>query len=84
MLDLGRTLLYVVEREPAVPAIVARGSSLTCAGWLDRVLRAAVAGLPDERLGQKVTALMRRSISRASVPSTTPTPPRIPGRPRSA
>ena len=32
----------------------------------------------------RLSSVMRRSISRASGPSTTPTPPRIPGRPRSA
>lgn len=44
MLDLGRTFLYVVEREPSAPAIVEGDSPLTYAGWLDRVLR-VVAGL---------------------------------------
>ena len=44
MLDLGRTLLYVVEREPSATAIIDGETALTYRDWLERALR-TVAGL---------------------------------------
>ena len=51
MLDLGRTLLNVTERDPAATAIVEGGATLTCADWLDRVLRVAAGEYELERHG---------------------------------
>ena len=62
MLDLGRTLLYVTEREPAAAAIVDGESALTYGAWLERVL-CVVAGLDAIGLGRGehlVTVLQNR------------------------
>ena len=44
MLDLGRTLLYVAEREPSATAIIDGDTTFTYGEWLQRILR-TVAGL---------------------------------------
>ena len=62
MLDLGRTLLYVTEREPAATAIVDGDVTLTYAAWLKCALR-AVSGLDAIGLGRGdhlVTVLQNR------------------------
>ena len=62
MLDLGRTLLYMTEREPSAIAVIDGDSTLTYAAWLERTLQ-TVAGL--DRLGLRhsdhlVTILQNR------------------------
>ena len=64
VLDLGRTLLYVAEREPSATAIVDGDGDvvLTYGVWLDRTLR-TVAGLDALGLGRGdhlVTVLRNR------------------------
>ena len=62
MLDLGRTLLYVTEREPSTPAIIGGDTTLTYGEWLERTLR-TVAGLDALGLGRGdhlVTILQNR------------------------
>ena len=50
MLDLGRTLLYVAEREPCATAVIDGDVTLTYAAWVERTLR-TVAGLDALGLG---------------------------------
>ena len=50
MLDLGRTLLHVTERDPCAIAVVDGDASLTYRDWLDRVLR-VVAGIDAMAIG---------------------------------
>ena len=62
MLDLGRTLLYVTEREPSATAIIGGETTLTYGEWLARTLR-TVAGLDAIGLrhgGHLVTILQNR------------------------
>ena len=62
MLDLGRTLLYVTEREPSAIAVIDGETTLTYGAWLDRTLR-TVAGLDALGLGRGdhlVTILQNR------------------------
>ena len=62
MLDLGRSLLYVVERDPRATAIIDGDTTLTYHEWLEYVLR-AVAGLDTlglERGDHLVTILQNR------------------------
>ena len=62
MLDLGRTLLYVTEREPSATAIIDGDTTLTYCEWLERTLR-TVAGLDAIGLGRGdhlVTILQNR------------------------
>ena len=68
MLDLGRTLLYVVEREPATTAIADRDSALAYAGWLDRVLR-VVAGLDaiGLRRGDHLVTVLQNRLEAATL-----------------
>ena len=66
MLDLGRTLLYVVEREPTATAVIDGDTSLAYADWLDRVLR-AVAGLDaiGLRRGDHLATILRNRLEAA-------------------
>ena len=68
MLDLGRTLLYVVEREPSATAVIDGDAAFTYAGWLDRVLR-AVAGLDaiGLRHGDHFVTVLRNRIEAAAL-----------------
>ena len=68
MLDLGRTLLYVVEREPSATATADGDSSLAYADWLDRVLR-AVAGLDaiGLRRGDHLVTILRNHLEAATL-----------------
>ena len=68
MLDLGRTLLYVTEREPAATAIVDGDSTLTYADWLDRTLR-TVAGLDaiGVRHGDHLVTILRNRLEAAAL-----------------
>ena len=68
MLDLGRTLLYVVEREPTATAVIDGDSSLAYADWLDRVLR-AVAGLDaiGLRRGDRLATILRNRLEAATL-----------------
>ena len=68
MLDLGRTLLYVVEREPAATAIADGDSALAYAGWLDRVLR-VVAGLDaiGLRRGDHLVTILQNRLEAATL-----------------
>ena len=68
MLDLGRTLLYVVEREPAATAIADGDSMLAYAGWLDRVLR-VVAGLDaiGLRRGDHLVTILQNRLEAATL-----------------
>ena len=68
MLDLGRTLLYVVEREPSATATADGDSSLAYADWLDRVLR-AVAGLDaiGLRRGDHLVTILRNRLEAATL-----------------
>ena len=62
MLDLGRTLLYVVERDPSATAIIDGETTLTYGEWLERTLQ-TVAGLDAIGLGRGdrlVTILQNR------------------------
>ena len=62
MLDLGRTLLYVTEREPSATAIIDGGTALTYRDWREFTLR-TVAGLDAVGLGRGdrlVTILQNR------------------------
>ncbi|MDD9983643.1 MAG: AMP-binding protein [Gammaproteobacteria bacterium] len=62
MLDLGRTLLYVTEREPSATAIIDGDTTLTYGEWLERTLR-TVTGLDAIGLGRGdhlVTILQNR------------------------
>ena len=62
MLDLGRTLLYVTEREPSATAIIDGGTTLTYRDWREFTLR-TVAGLDAVGLGRGdrlVTILQNR------------------------
>ena len=62
MLDLGRTLLYVAEREPSATAIIDGGTTLTYREWRECTL-CTVAGLDAAGLGRGdrlVTILQNR------------------------
>ena len=68
MLDLGRTFLYVTEREPSATAIIDGDLTLTCAAWLDRTLR-MVAGLDAIGLhrGDRLVTSLRNRIEAATL-----------------
>ena len=68
MLDLGRTLLYVTEREPAATAIVDADAALTYDAWLERTLR-AVAGLDAIGLGRgdHLVTILRNRLEAATL-----------------
>ena len=68
MLDLGRTFLYVTEREPSATAIIDGDLTLTCAAWLDRTLR-TVAGLDAIGLhrGDRLVTSLRNRIEAATL-----------------
>ena len=63
MLDLGRTLLYVTEREPSATAIIDGDTTLTYGEWLERTLR-TVAGL--DAIGAAAAATISSPSSRTA------------------
>ena len=68
MLDLGRTLLYVTERDPHAVAIIDGKASLTYDDWLDRVLR-VVAGIDAIGLarGDHLVTILRNRLEAATL-----------------
>ena len=68
MLDLGRTLIYVAEREPAATAIVDGGTTLTYDEWLERTLR-TVAGLDalGLRRGDHLVTILQNRLEAATL-----------------
>ena len=68
MLDLGRTLLCVVEREPSATMIIDGDSVLACSEWLERVLR-AVAGLDalGLRPGDHLVTILQNRLETATL-----------------
>ena len=68
MLDLGRTLLYITEREPAAAAIIDGDTTLTYDEWLERTLR-TVAGLDaiGLRRGEHLVTILRNRIEAATL-----------------
>ena len=68
MLDLGRTLLYVAEREPAATAIVDGDTTLTYDQWLERTLR-TVAGLDalGLRRGDHLVTILQNRLDAATL-----------------
>ena len=68
MLDLGRTLLYVTERDSTATAIADGDSTLTYGVWLERTLR-AVAGLDaiGLRRGDHLVTVLRNRLEAATL-----------------
>ena len=68
MLDLGRTLLYVTEREPAATAIIGGDTTLTYGEWLERTLR-TVAGLDAVGLrhGDHLVTILQNRLEAATL-----------------
>ena len=68
MLDLGRTLLYVAEREPCAIAIIDGDTALTYADWLDRILR-TVSGLDAIGLrgGDHLVTILQNRLEAATL-----------------
>ena len=68
MLDLGRTLLYVTEREPSAIAVIDGETTLTYGAWLDRALR-TVAGLDALGLGRgdHLVAILQNRLEAATL-----------------
>ena len=68
MLDLGRTLLYVTEREPSATAIIGGETTLTYGEWLERTLR-TVAGLDaiGLRHGDHLVTILRNRLEAATL-----------------
>ena len=68
MLDLGRTLLYVTEREPAAVAIVDGDTTFTYGEWLAHTLR-TVAGLDTLGLrhGDHLVTILRNRLEAATL-----------------
>ena len=68
MLDLGRTLLYVAERDPCAVAIIDGHTTLTYADWLDRILR-TVAGLDaiGLRRGDHLVTILQNRLESATL-----------------
>ena len=68
MLDLGRTLLYVTEREPDATAVIDGDVTLTYRDWLERTLR-TVAGLDaiGLRHGDHLVAILQNRLEAATL-----------------
>ena len=68
MLDLGRTLLYVVERDPSAIAVVDGDTTLTYGAWLDRTLQ-TVAGLDvlGVRFGDHLVTILQNRLEAATL-----------------
>ena len=68
MLDLGRTLLYVTERDPSATAIIDGDTTLTYGAWLERTLR-TVAGLDAIGLGRgdHLVTILRNRLEAATL-----------------
>ena len=68
MLDLGRTLLYVTEREPDATAVIDGDVTLTYGDWLERTLR-TVAGLDaiGLRHGDHLVAILQNRLEAATL-----------------
>ena len=68
MLDLGRTLLYVTEREPSAIAVIDGETTLTYGAWLDRTL-GAVAGLDalGLRRGDHLVTILQNTLDAATL-----------------
>ncbi len=68
MLDLGRTLLYVVEREPSATAIIDGETTLTYREWLE-CARRAVAGLDaiGLRRGDHLVTVLQNRLEAATL-----------------
>ena len=68
MLDLGRTLLYVTEREPSAVALVDGDMALTYAAWKERALR-TVAGLDaiGLRRGDHLVSILQNRLEAATL-----------------
>ena len=68
MLDLGRTLLYVAERDPSATAIVDGDVALTWDAWVERTLR-TVAGLDalGLRHGDHLVTILRNRLEAATL-----------------
>ena len=68
MLDLGRTLLYVTEREPDATAVIDGDVTLTYGDWLERTLR-TVAGLDaiGLRHGNHLVAILQNRLEAATL-----------------
>ena len=68
MLDLGRTLLYVTEREPSATAIIDGDVTLTYDTWLERTLR-TVAGLDalGLRHGDHLVTILQNRLEAATL-----------------
>ena len=68
MLDLGRTLLYVAEREPTATAIIDGDITLTYGAWRDHALR-TVAGLDalGLRRGDHLVTILQNRLEAATL-----------------
>ena len=68
MLDLGRTLLHVAEREPSATAIIDGDTALTYAALLERTLR-TVTGLDAVGLGRgdRLVTILRNRLEAATL-----------------
>ena len=68
MLDLGRTLLYVAEREPAATAIIDGDITLTYGAWREHALR-TVSGLDalGLRRGDHLVTILQNRLEAATL-----------------
>ena len=68
MLDLGRTLLHVTEREPAAIAVIDGDTALTYGDWLELTLR-TVAGLDalGLRHGDHLVTILQNRLEAATL-----------------
>ena len=68
MLDLGRTLLHVTEREPAAIAVIDGDTALTYGDWIELTLR-TVAGLDAVGLrhGDHLITILQNRIEAATL-----------------
>ena len=68
MLDLGRTLLHVTEREPAAIAVIDGDTALTYGDWLELTLR-TVAGLDAMGLrhGDHLITILQNRLEAATL-----------------